>query len=81
MLKEINLTKLIEHYYSVTKDSEPRVYGSFQATKTMLFEFGQQLLELAAENAIASPVYDRDILTDSCVVDKQSILDTIKQVK
>ena len=41
----------------------------------------QQVLELAAENAFALPVYDRDILTDECIVNKQSILDTINQVK
>ena len=44
--------------------------------KNICLEFGQQLLELASENA----TYDWNDHED-IIIDKQSILDTIKQVE
>ena len=53
--------------------------------KTLLLSFGEELLELAAENAkIGNKPYDFNganlIHEFDIYIDKQSILDTIKQV-
>lgn len=48
--------------------------------KNICIEFGKQLLELAAENA-TTEVVQMNICGSVRVVNKQSILDTIKQVK
>ena len=46
--------------------------------KELCLDFGKQLLTLAAENAKTIKDYDFD---DNPIVDKQSILDTIKQIE
>ena len=48
--------------------------------KNICLEFGKQLLELAAENA-KTEVVQMNICGSVRIVDKQSILDTIKQIK
>ena len=56
--------------------------------KNICLEFGKQLLELAAENADVKAISEMisipngaDFNIQKMVVNKQSILDTIKQVK
>ena len=73
-MKEINVYEIIKKHSNICFDD-------YEGVEDAIKDACQQVLELAAENAFASPVYDRDILTDSCVVDKQSILDVINQVK
>jgi len=48
--------------------------------KNICLEFGKQLLELAAENA-KTEVVQMNICGSVRIVDKQSILNTIKQIK
>ena len=48
------------------------------ATLSLMLEFGKQLLELVAENA---ECYDEHDGTGQWSIDKQSILDTIKQIE
>ena len=77
MLKKINLEEIFDANFQKSKSNA----FTLDLIKKSMKDACQQVLELAAESAFASPVYDRDILTDSCVVDKQSILDVINQVK
>ena len=62
--------------------------GSYWYILEAMREFGKQLLELAAENAKTK--YKSEMINISCgakynagknIIDKQSILDTIKQVE
>ena len=48
--------------------------------KNICLEFGKQLLKLAAENA-KTEVVQMNICGSVRIVDKQSILNTIKQIK
>lgn len=73
-MKEINVYEIIKKHSNICFDD-------YEGVEDAIKDACQQVLELAAENAFASPVYDRDILTDLCIVDKQSILDVINQVK
>lgn len=72
--EKINLEKIIKEelynkhlYFNKTNTVQ---------IKNICLEFGKQLLELAAENA----TYDWNDHED-IIIDKQSILDTIKQVE
>ena len=81
-MKEINLEKIIDDNnrakFGVDYSKENgRIYYRNDIKKAMLV-FGKQLLELAAENA----ELDRaDEFSTDCWVNKQSIINTIKQVK
>ena len=68
--EKINLDEL----YRKGKGSNVNI-SKAQFKETML-KFGKQLLELAAENA----TYDWNDHED-IIIDKQSILDTIKQIE
>ena len=85
MDKKINLDEIIK-YQMRLQNATDIIYmdngqqgnlkdANFIVKKSML-EFGKQLLELAAENA----TYDWNDHED-IIIDKQSILDTIKQVE
>ena len=52
----------------------------FEIVKDSMLEFGKQLLELAAENALYIHEFDGAHGCE-CKVDRQSILDTINQIK
>lgn len=78
--EKINLEKIIKEelynkhlYFNKTNTVQ---------IKNICLEFGKQLLELAAENAIGKilPMSETGVLNYS-EVDKQSILNTIKQVE
>ena len=77
--KKINLDKLIEEY---RLDSDHWADQDFNESSipNMLLEFGKQLLELATENVIINHSFDG---AHGCEykVDKQSILNTIKQIE
>ena len=73
-MKEINIYEIIKKHSNICFDD-------YDGVEEAIKDACQQVLELAAESAFASPVYDRDILTDSCVVDKQLILDAINKLK
>jgi len=75
MEKKINLEKILVDIFPEEESgySYESVNPVFKAyIKKSMLEFGKQLLELAAENVIVDG--DR-------VVDKESILETIKQVE
>lgn len=76
--KKINLEEIIENelynkHLFFNKTNPVQI-------KNICIEFGKQLLELAAENA-TTEVVQMNICGSVRVVNKQSILDTIKQVK
>ena len=73
--RKINLEKILQSKIdTVTLNGNP-VYHKFQIINAMK-EACKQLLELAAENA----TYDWNDHED-IIIDKQSILDTIKQIE
>lgn len=75
--RKINLEEIIRKYNFNCNDV------SLNRNKNMLQEFGKQILELAAENADTKSIVfiSGKIQTTTEVVDKQSILDIIKQVE
>lgn len=74
--KKINLDEL----YRKGKGSNVNI-SKAQFKKTVL-KFGKQLLELAAENAEMILLIDEENdIVEEASIDKQSILDTIKQIK
>ena len=79
---KINLEEIIyKHAVSqfVDEDDDNMVLLIRRDLKESYIEFGKQLLELAAENVNAYIGYSAD--DPIVMVDKQSILDTIKQVE
>lgn len=75
-MKQINLEKILLRN---AKDIDKVFPEYVEDCKLAMIEFGKQLLELAAENAICKESQYGDEY--NCLVDKQSILDTIKQVE
>ena len=76
--KKINLDEIIKdgvHNRRLYFNKTNPIY-----IKNICLEFGKQLLELAAENA-KTEVVQMNIAGSIRVVNRQSILDTIKQVK
>ena len=76
--RKINLEETLQDYYLITLDNSKEIHASIEDVKSVMIEFGKQLLELAAENAEA---HGSSCGFGSYWVDKQSILDTIKQVE
>ena len=76
--RKINLEEILQDYYLITLDNSKEIHASIEDVKSVMIEFGKQLLELAAENAEA---HGSSCGFGSYWVDKQSILDTIKQVE
>ena len=80
--KKINLEEIIGKYCYTCMDGSTDIHSSISDVKELLLTFAEQLLALAAENAkinlIKHPGFERDIYNG---VNKQSILDTIKQVE
>lgn len=77
--RKINLNKILSKY-NLNSD-EIGIVTNLLIKETML-EFGKQLLELAAENAKGKPfpMNETGVIRYS-EINKQSILDTINQVK
>jgi len=81
--RKINLEEILQDCWITTLDNSKEVHAPTEDVKLAMIEFGKQLLELAAENAkiytdtMCSP-YREDWVK---YVDKQSILNTIKQVE
>ena len=83
--RKINLEEIIERCWDNRKNA---VYSN--PYKNCMLEFGKQLLELAAENAAVEELYGgKSCRIDNAfyenddtkiIVNKQSILNTIKQV-
>ena len=82
-MKEINLEEIIWDANRKVFDEEgyPNFFTAMQINivRKSMFEFGKQLLELAAENAEATAEFNG--YEDYTTVDKKSITDTINQVK
>ena len=74
--EKINLEEILQDCYLTTLDKRDEIHAPIEEVKLAMLEFGKQLLELAAENA----TYDWNDHED-IIIDKQSILDTIKQVE
>ena len=82
-MKEINLEELIKQYCYVTQDGQENVHSSIISVKEAMKEACRQTLELAAKNAECEDgaIIDLGFEIIAASVNKQSILDTIKQVK
>ena len=94
-LEEINLEEILQDCWITTLDNSKEVHAPTEDVKLAMIEFGKQLLELAAENADMNEdfgggeiyniteykVYNDNDRSRSISVNKQSILDTIKQVE
>ena len=87
-MKEIDLTKILKDNIDNPNNRDLQTlierYASPHDILEAMKDACQQVLELAAENAktklkVVNPNSDKAFYRD--VVDKQSILDTIKQVK
>ena len=82
-MQKINLEEILQDCYVINYENRKEVYAPIEDVKSAMIEFGKQLLELAAKNAktytetYCSPYKEE---WDK-IVDKQSILDTIKQVE
>ena len=82
--RKINLEEILQDYYLITLDNSKEIHASIEDVKSVMIEFGKQLLELASENTDTKEIW---ISTGDysgygkIIVDKQSILDTIKQVE
>ena len=74
-METINLTDIIDDIF-LNCSGDITKFWAKELAKQCALEFGKQLLELAAENA----TYDWNDHED-IIIDKQSILDTIKQVE
>ena len=77
MENKINLEEILRKHTSVEWEG---ISPKELILKAML-DFGEQLLELAAENAKSHYVVCGANYKDNTNIDKQSILDTIKQVE
>ena len=77
--KKINLEELLDSFGIEDESTNPNqdLRDSYQRHKSILLEFGKQLLKLAAKNA----KFCIDSRSTYTHIDKQSILDTIKQIK
>ena len=81
--KKINLEELIIKYCYICKDDSMNVRSSISDIKNLLEDFGEQLLKLAAENANIDKSQSLHVGSGNIYgicVDKQSIIDTNKQV-
>ena len=76
--RKINLEEIIENHRNNTDHWADQDFDEY-CIEQICLEFGKQLLELAAENA--TTLKDDDQNMEFYIVDKQSITDTIKQVK
>ena len=85
--RKINLEEILSHYvntsYGYISDFSGESFCPIEAIECAMREFGKQLLELAAENAECEEGAIIDLGFEKCSasVNKQSILDTIKQVE
>lgn len=81
--RKINLEEILQDYYLITLDNSKEIHASIEDVKSVMIEFGKQLLELAAKNAnlIEYNTYKTAFTAHNMGVNKQSILDTIKQVE
>jgi len=78
--KKINLEEVIDNICSVS-EIQVNDYDVLSMRK-IIIEFGKQLLELAAENAKMTLLVDEENdIIEEVNIDKQSILDTIKQIE
>ena len=72
---KINLEEIIENHRNNTDHWADQDFDEY-CIEQICLEFGKQLLELAAENAKIIELYN-----GKAILNKQSILDTIKQVE
>ena len=86
-METINLTDIIDDIF-LNCSGDITKFWAKELAKQCALEFGKQLLELAAENAKTE--YKSEMVDTPCgakyntgknIIDKQSILDTIKQVE
>ena len=76
--RKINLEEIIQKETDFVSKNNDQVYN-IQDIKLCMKEFGTQLLELAAENA--NYEIDGQEHIEMVWINKQSILDTIKQIE
>ena len=95
--RKINLEEILDKVRCIDRNPDNGQYYDDDLAKVAMLEFGKQLLELAAENANliefwensnseyieeSVSIFDDDgDLQNIIYVNKQSILDTIKQVE
>ena len=76
-MQKINLEEILQDYYLINHENRKEIYAPIEDVKSAMIEFGEQLLELAAENAFA----EECVIGYSWEVNQDSILNTIKQVE
>ena len=90
--RKINLEEILQDYYLITLDNRKEIHAPIEDVKSAIIEFGKQLLELASQNAECklkikiecnkSQLENGFVFgTNAIIINKQSILDTIKQVE
>ena len=75
-MKEINLEEI---WLNAVETENVNGKTCWDIGRTAMLDFGKKLLELAAENA--TTLKDDDPYMDFYTIDRQSILNTINQVK
>ena len=81
MNKEVNLEQILRSFLTTEAILANNPDYTYNMVLSAMREACKQTLELAAENAESYCVCERDMLTGDSEVDKQSILDTINQIK
>ena len=81
--RKINLEEILQDCWITTLDNSKEIHASIEDVKSVMIEFGKQLLELAAENAnlIEYNTNKTAFTAHNMGVNKQSITDTIYQVE
>ena len=74
-MKKIDLNQILQSHFCTTNNLDNN------SIKDAMLDFGKQLLELAYENAEGDIEDSTDNSDGFVVIDKQSILNTIKQIE
>jgi hypothetical protein len=80
MEKQINLEEILKSYLTLEAMKANNSDYTYNMVLAAMKEACRQTLELAVENAYGY-YYDQDGMEISSNIDKESIIDTIKQVK
>jgi hypothetical protein len=79
--RKINLEEILDKVRCIDGNPDNGQLYDDDLAKAAMLEFGKQLLELAAENAKTKEYISQVFAPTRIIVNKQSILDTIKQIE
>lgn len=81
-MKEVNLEEILKSYLTIETMLANNPDYTFNMVLSAMKEACRQVLELAAENATMTMLIDdENDIVEEASINKQSILDTINQVK